>query len=189
MLKRGTKKLLKSFKKSQNQSKKLKHWVISSNRCNYFSSQDKDTSQLSKKRITAVDPLNETVYNINSNNRTPGFATPEGTLKYSQRNPKVPKSNFKSPNLNSGEILNLSTLGYGSYLGDPSNEHDILIRDAILKSVSSGGVNVIDTAINYRYMKSERTIGVALKDLETDFGIGREEIFVCSKGGYIAVKK
>jgi len=37
--------------------------------------------------------------------------------------------------------------------------------NAIIDSVESGGVNVIDTAINYRYMKSERTVGAALKYL------------------------
>jgi aryl-alcohol dehydrogenase-like predicted oxidoreductase len=34
--------------------------------------------------------------------------------------------------------------------------------NAIIDSVKSGGVNVIDTAINYRYMKSERVIGACL---------------------------
>lgn len=37
--------------------------------------------------------------------------------------------------------------------------------NAIIDSVKTGGVNVIDTAINYRYMKSERTVGAALKFL------------------------
>ena len=37
--------------------------------------------------------------------------------------------------------------------------------NAIVESVKSGGVNVIDTAINYRYMKSERVVGAALKYL------------------------
>ena len=37
--------------------------------------------------------------------------------------------------------------------------------NAIVDSVNTGGVNVIDTAINYRYMKSERTVGAALRFL------------------------
>ena len=34
--------------------------------------------------------------------------------------------------------------------------------NAIIDSVNSGGVNLLDTAINYRYMKSERVLGAAL---------------------------
>jgi aryl-alcohol dehydrogenase-like predicted oxidoreductase len=37
--------------------------------------------------------------------------------------------------------------------------------NAIVDSVLSGGVNVIDSAINYRYMKSERTVGAAIRYL------------------------
>jgi len=39
--------------------------------------------------------------------------------------------------------------------------------------VLSGGVNHIDTAINYRYMKAERTIGAALRYLLANSGIKR----------------
>lgn len=40
-----------------------------------------------------------------------------------------------------------------------------MLYGSIIDSIKSGGVNVIDTAINYRYMKSERTIGAALRSL------------------------
>lgn len=42
--------------------------------------------------------------------------------------------------------------------------------NAIIDSVMSGGVNVIDTAINYRYMKSERTVGAAVNHLINNLG-------------------
>lgn len=57
--------------------------------------------------------------------------------------------------------------------------------NAIVDSVLSGGVNVIDTAINYRYMKSERTVAAALRFLISQKNHSREELFLCSKGGYI----
>lgn len=57
--------------------------------------------------------------------------------------------------------------------------------NAIVDSVKTGGINVIDTAINYRYMKSERVVGAALRFLLEKEKIGREELFVCTKGGYI----
>jgi len=60
--------------------------------------------------------------------------------------------------------------------------------NAIVESVKSGGLNLIDTAVNFRYMKSERTVGAALKFLLAgQFGqaFSRDQLFVCSKAGYI----
>lgn len=57
--------------------------------------------------------------------------------------------------------------------------------DAIKTSVLSGGVNVIDTAPNYRYMKSEKTVGKVLTTLDQKYGIKRDELFVASKVGYV----
>lgn len=50
----------------------------------------------------------------------------------------------------------------------------------------SGGVNVIDTAINYRYHKSERVVGKAINTLINKYGYSRDEFFVCTKGGFIS---
>ena len=57
--------------------------------------------------------------------------------------------------------------------------------DAFKTSVLSGGINNVDTAPNYRYMKSEKTIGKALSSLEDKYGIKRSELFVASKVGYL----
>ncbi len=46
------------------------------------------------------------------------------------------------------------------------------------------GVNVIDTAANYRFQRSERSVGAALKELLAR-GFARDEIVVCTKGGYL----
>lgn len=59
--------------------------------------------------------------------------------------------------------------------------------DAIISSVLTGGVNLIDTAINYRYMKAERTVGAAISELVNNYGLMREELFIASKGGYFTV--
>jgi aryl-alcohol dehydrogenase-like predicted oxidoreductase len=47
------------------------------------------------------------------------------------------------------------------------------------------GINVIDTAANYRFQRSERSIGRALKTLAANDGITRDEFVICTKGGYI----
>lgn len=49
----------------------------------------------------------------------------------------------------------------------------------------SGGINVLDTAINYRCQKAERTIGAALKSLTRKYGQNRDEVFISTKNGYI----
>jgi aryl-alcohol dehydrogenase-like predicted oxidoreductase len=47
------------------------------------------------------------------------------------------------------------------------------------------GVNVIDSAANYRFQRSERSIGTALQTLVNEHGIAREELVICTKGGYL----
>jgi len=73
----------------------------------------------------------------------------------------------------------------GTYLGQPTFEDDNDIESAIYDSIKSGAINVIDTAINYRAMKSEKSIGRALLHLIKDDVIARDEVFVCTKNGYI----
>jgi aryl-alcohol dehydrogenase-like predicted oxidoreductase len=55
---------------------------------------------------------------------------------------------------------------------------------AIVRAVQLG-VNVIDSAANYRFQRSERSIGEALKILANEHGIAREELVICTKGGYL----
>lgn len=90
--------------------------------------------------------------------------------------------NFKTPY---GNNLKISSLGYGTYIGEPDDWTDYQMYDAIKTSVLSGGINHIDTAPNYRYMKSERAVGKALTTLDNKYGIKRSELFVTSKAGYI----
>jgi aryl-alcohol dehydrogenase-like predicted oxidoreductase len=46
------------------------------------------------------------------------------------------------------------------------------------------GVNVIDSAINYRFQRSERSVGAALAELARR-GYSREELVICTKGGFL----
>ena len=82
--------------------------------------------------------------------------------------------------------LSLSSLGIGTYLGDTDSLTDGLVEDAIYESVASGAVNVIDTAINYRMQKAERSVGRALERLRTEGATGRDHLFVATKNGYLA---
>lgn len=44
---------------------------------------------------------------------------------------------------------------------------------------------MLDTAINYRCQKSERAIGAAVKTLIESGEVQRDELFICSKNGYV----
>lgn len=82
--------------------------------------------------------------------------------------------------------MKLSSIGVGTYMGNPDDYTDYLMYDAIKTSVLSGGVNHIDTAPNYRYKKSEKTVGRVITTLDNKYGITRDQLFVSSKAGYLA---
>ena len=82
-------------------------------------------------------------------------------------------------------MLKITSVGIGTYMGDPDDHTDFDMYNAIKTSVLSGGVNHIDTAPNYRYMKSEKTVGKVLTVLEQKYDIRRDQLFVASKGGYV----
>ena len=107
-----------------------------------------------------------------------GFATFEGTEKFA-KNANADQSNFKKIH-----NLLLSNVGIGTYLGDPDRKTDEAVKNAVKQSILSG-VNVIDTAINYRAQKAERSVGCALKELIQDKKITRDQVFLCTKNGYL----
>ena len=111
-----------------------------------------------------------------------GFASSEGTKKFRDNAIKKGKSylHFKE-----FDDLILSSIGMGTYLGNLSKEDDIDIENALYESVQSHAINVIDSAINYRAMKSEKSIGRSITRLVNDGIISRDEIFVSTKNGYI----
>jgi len=74
----------------------------------------------------------------------------------------------------------VSSIGVGTYLGDPTPEVDDRYREAIVAALESG-VNVVDTAINYRAQRSERVVGEALAEADVD----RDGVVVATKGGFV----
>ena len=108
-----------------------------------------------------------------------GYATPEGTKKFAERRTKISQQNYKNVH-----NLTLSNVGIGTYLGNPDIETDKLVEASVKKSIL-GGINVIDSAINYRAQKAERSMGNAISQLINNNDISREEIFVSTKNGYV----
>ncbi len=107
-------------------------------------------------------------------------ATPEGTVRYRERfADRLAPSHFREQH-----GLVLSSIGIGTYLGNPDEATDLAYVHSVVRAVQLG-VNVIDTAANYRFQRSERSIGEALKILENEHGIAHEELVICTKGGYL----
>lgn len=105
-------------------------------------------------------------------------ATTGGTQKFAERFPNSANGHFKK-----SQDLTLSSIGIGTYLGNWDEATDKNYVDSIVKFVEIGG-NVIDTAANYRFQRSERNLGEALKIL-SEKGFDRNEIFICTKGGFL----
>jgi aryl-alcohol dehydrogenase-like predicted oxidoreductase len=107
-----------------------------------------------------------------------GFATSDGTKKFAQ------KSGINQANFKEFENLTLSNVGIGTYLGDPDAKTDELVTNAVKQSIMSG-INVVDTAINYRSQKAERSVGKAISELIQEGKASRDQIFLSSKNGYV----
>ena len=107
----------------------------------------------------------------------PGVASVAATERFRQRFASAHPTHFRPL-----QDLWASSLGLGTYLGDADDATDALYAEAI-RAALAGGCNVLDSAINYRCQRSERTIGRVLGS--ADSSISREEILVCTKGGYL----
>jgi aryl-alcohol dehydrogenase-like predicted oxidoreductase len=107
-------------------------------------------------------------------------ATPSGTQRYKEKfGGSVAEGHFRR-----SQDLWMSSIGLGTYLGNPDEQTDAAYRSAIARAVGLG-CNVIDTAANYRFQRSERNIGDSLSVLFARSAIARDEIIVSTKGGYI----
>lgn len=114
-----------------------------------------------------------------------GHATPDGTRRFQQRFARTQPDHFYRPI--SGGIL-VSSLGLGTYLGDCDDSEDARYTSTARAALEKG-VNLLDTAINYRCQRSERAIGQAVRTSIATGAIKREEVVVCTKGGYIPLDR
>jgi aryl-alcohol dehydrogenase-like predicted oxidoreductase len=109
-----------------------------------------------------------------------GFATLAGTARCRERFKDTAAPNH----FRQQHDLWLSSIGIGTYLGNADDGTDANYSAAITRAVELGA-NVIDTAANYRFQRSERAIGKALRDLTEAKGFARDEVIICTKGGYL----
>ena len=107
-----------------------------------------------------------------------GRATLEGTTRFAGRAGAAP-AHFRD-----AMGAKLSSIGLGTYLGDEDSATDQGYEKSVAAALECG-VNVFDSAINYRGQRSERAIGRALARAIAEGRAARDEIFVSTKGGYL----
>ena len=112
----------------------------------------------------------------------PGHASHLGTARFCARFPKLSAAgHFRQPeHVSHLSHLWVSSIGIGTYLGEVDASTDQRYTGAVLAAMSSG-VNVIDSAINYRFQRSERSIGSAISQMN----VQRDELLICTKAGYL----
>ncbi len=111
-----------------------------------------------------------------------GRATPQGTARYAAR--FVEAGAAHRGHYRSALGLTLSSIGYGTAAGEPSDLIDARYRMAIAEAVRAG-CNVLDTAASYRMDRSEIALGRAVADLVAAGECHRDELVIASKGGFI----
>ena len=109
-----------------------------------------------------------------------GSATPEGTERFQQRHVGRLPGHYRQLH-----GLWISSIGLGTYLGDPTEEVDRQYAETAALAARAG-VNVFDTAVNYRHMRSERAIGQAVAGLIASGKVQRDEILLATKGGFLS---
>jgi aryl-alcohol dehydrogenase-like predicted oxidoreductase len=108
-------------------------------------------------------------------------ATVEGTKRYADRL----AATTAAGHFRQQQEFCMSTIGLGTYLGHWDDRTDRMYQDAIRRAIELGS-NVIDSAINYRFQRSERSIGAALRQVFDAGKASRDEIIVATKGGFLS---
>ena len=106
----------------------------------------------------------------NARSRLTGRATPEATAARAPGQARLGATG-----------LSVSRLGFGTYRVD---DHTPSQADALARALRSG-CNLIDTSTNYTDGGSERCVGAVLHALASEGALGRHEIVVVSKLGYV----
>jgi len=109
------------------------------------------------------------------------YATKEATFSYLKQFPKYSKDFYRFD----GDIF-VSSLGLGTFRKEPYREENYVVNyKESVKLAVLNGINLIDTAINYRYQVSEREIGEALQELFDEGKVNRQQLVITSKAGFL----
>jgi len=105
-----------------------------------------------KKSAKQPDPLSR-------QNDPQSRATPDGTKRFAARfGERFVGSFYRS----SAMGVSISSVGLGTYLGENTDADDAAYVATIRHAIASG-INLFDTAINYRCQRSERALCSAIQ--------------------------
>jgi aryl-alcohol dehydrogenase-like predicted oxidoreductase len=110
----------------------------------------------------------------------PGHATGAATARYAARFHAHQQVGF----YRTAQLLTVSNIGIGTYLGEMDEATDRGYAEAVGAALAAG-VNFIDTSLNYRNQRSERSIGTALRQAVDAGHVQRDEVVICTKAGYL----
>lgn len=113
-----------------------------------------------------------------------GGATAEATNSFASRF----ASDFVGDFYRGLSGLSVSSIGMGTYLGECDDAEDRRY-EVLLAAGIKRGLNLIDTAINYRCQRSERAVGNAIREALRAGSASRSEVVVCTKAGYLPLEK
>jgi aryl-alcohol dehydrogenase-like predicted oxidoreductase len=113
-----------------------------------------------------------------------GRATAKGTARHAGRYTERRGEEFHRQ---FDRTLHVSILGLGTYLGE-CNTADDSRYEAVGRAALERGINLLDSAINYRCQRSERVVGRAIRAAIAGGVLARDELVICTKGGYIPLE-
>jgi aryl-alcohol dehydrogenase-like predicted oxidoreductase len=111
-------------------------------------------------------------------------ATSTGTARYRARFADRFAPTYFRPFVNA---LTIGSIGLGTYLGESDDADDGHYMDTARSAIASG-INLLDSAINYRCQRSERAVGRAIAAAIESGEVSREELVICTKAGYIPLE-
>ncbi len=109
-----------------------------------------------------------------------GYAEPHATTQFTTGFKPEVAARFYRP----VQGLAVSSIGAGSYLGDLDEKTDNGYSESVIAAIT-GGINFIDTSLNYRNQRSERSIATAIHKLTGAGNLRRGEFVICTKAGYL----
>jgi aryl-alcohol dehydrogenase-like predicted oxidoreductase len=115
-------------------------------------------------------------------------------MRMGPRSTRAPHDPARAPDFTRslGALGSVSALAIGTALGEPTDAEDARYEEAIDAAIAAG-ITLVDTAINYRCQRSEKSVGRALEALATSASRAPDDrsagpILVCTKGGYIPLE-
>ena len=132
-----------------------------------------------RRTRAAIESANSDLDDLRHRPTLDGYATAEGCQWLTRRFSKEYASFYRA----AGDLY-VSTIGIGTSRGEADHATDATYVQALEEAMRSG-INLIDTAINYRYQRAECAVGTAIRKSIASGSASRDALVVCSKGGYL----